>query len=1822
MESIRISLVYQALAATVWQLQPFFIALSCFGTYVIILGNSLTPQKTFSTLALLGLMNRPMNWLRNLFIALKKIMVSARRIDAFLKAEEIQNVVTDSFSSEGYVRIANADSFHDEENVYSVIVRDARAVWSSYDTFSCRIENLSVGNGELLTLVGRTGEGKSSLIAMLLGEMRLQSGLVKVIGKIAFVSQQAWILSGTVRENILFGQKFNETKYTTILQASALEHDLEIFPAGDMTEIGERGVNLSGGQRQRISLARAIYSGADVFIFDDPLSALDAHVGKHIFNHVIQDNGILAGKTRILVTHGIQHLLGLKRILVVGDGTIIEEGSYSELIHSDGVFANMVEVVKSDQTKMKDAEKTSLEQSSVGKLDTIETLQKSEAITNVSSPNAGMLISEEEQVEGSAGWEVYKQYAEAFSVSGLALCLLLSLMSNGLSICANWWLGVWSNDNPENQTAKISFYFGVYSAIMIVVADLRAATVLHDRILQSVMRAPMSFFDSTPTGRILNRFSKDVDTLCDSLPVSFSDALLEFVIIITGFAACTIATPLFIFLVFPLAFPYVWLQKHYLGTSRDLRRLHSITRSPIYQLLEECLDGLPTLRSYGVQEAFVDRLVDMVDLNNNAWITNMYSSRWFDVRIDIVGLMSLFISAALCVASKGYVDPRLAGLALIYASANAGYLSFFVQDFCLMEVNIVSVERINEYVDCEQEPSGNAGAHERPLIWPTKGALDFKKYSARYRPGMDLVLRNLDFHVNPGERVGIVGRTGSGKSTLVLGLTRVLESAGGSIELDGIDVATVELQDLRQHITVVPQEPVLFATTVRRNLDPFGRFEDAELWGCLEKVQMKEWALERPMKLDSSISERGGNLSVGDRQLICMARALLHKSRVLVLDEGESSKLCPNELAADSMLSARSEAELVWADAASGDGGPSAAAIHQSMSFEVLPRHSDLADDHTTDLRDDAFLYDDPNAIDIWAASWEDDGTRAWSPIGWQGVADDSDGFSWDGDSNSGDLVLEPSGSSAVDYGDAASVFAGWGGSDRRTEYLRDVLSVDVEAGAAAEFNGDSDNFGLDSSVQQSVAITESDRPRRAFRVLIVGAGIGALSLAQALKKVGIASRVLVQPDDAFGAGWSDHDRRLLHRTSLPPDCLNALRHCLPMQNFRALVYHQSTLLPADPPVLSFIPYIGRYLTAFFYGIRSHSPFSRPGIYTSRYLITLLFPGLLPSPVHTHLFGKTKLSNSSSQSLSVTLKTLRAVLLAGLDVITPGLPAPNGQSSGTIPYQYFSTYASSYRTHDAEFGIASVWNHGKSVVRVAPIPENAQSSPEYDGAKTAVYFEDGSFETGDLVVDLREDLVAPQSNNGLYPIDPEKATSSMIPAKILANAGIIRSNAQAVMYTAPKHIVPATGVNQEVPQIPTPPGSTVGSSYTLPSRTPSRRISYAIAPAIGPRTSSRGMGNPVDGISLGTTSQQPIPSPLSQDAVAYATPGPRKPLRRPSTRRGSHESLLALVPVVGSPAKGPQHSMEEAEGTKAWGGVAKKSSRDSITAVATNGNSGGGSPTYKPLNRFRRRAPSFMSTRSRAGSLRRFGSIAGSVRSTGSRQTMALNATQDLVALERPTHVHWRLCFPDKLLATHTTAMFLTRGIPAKGKGNPSNSLRERVVTAASSRVVETIAREIVGSWHDGLRRCVAGSVGVAIGVDAFGGFGNRGVGNLNISKEVENLFVEFKAGPTSLKPFDSPHDINIALLISRVRDLSLTLEKACAVAELGLAPQIQSEERLQYLLGLYRTQSSQIEQRAALIASAGVQADLASSEWFGLMGGILTGMVRALYASVAWIFV
>ncbi|KAJ3072017.1 hypothetical protein HDU98_004417 [Podochytrium sp. JEL0797] len=680
--------------------------------------------------------------------------------------------------------------------------------------------------------------------------------------------------------------------------------------------------------------------------------------------------------------------------------------------------------------------------------------------------------------------------------------------------------------------------------------------------------------------------------------------------------------------------------------------------------------------------------------------------------------------------------------------------------------------------------------------------------------------------------------------------------------------------------------------------------------------------------------------------------------------------------------------------------------------------------------------------------------------------------------------------------------------------------------------------------------------------LLILGAGLAGLLAAQATKKLGLRANVFALHSDAFGATHDDNDHRLSYRISLDPKTLAALRHCLPHTNFHALLHHRSTMLPQTPPQVAKIPYLGRYLAAYFHGLIHQSPYSRPGIYDSGYLIPLVFPGILSSPLITHMFGKTKPASNSSQSLSVTIKTLRAVLLAGLDVITPGIPSAHDDKT---PFHYFSSYADQNKTRDAEFGLATVWNYGVDVVNIgssANAVAAVADSVANDSGQVAVTFSDGRVECGDMVVDLREDSIGAFGTvdgdllwiSGLYPLAETENNATLIPRCLTSNAAIIRSNAQATMYTSPKHIIAPPPSNPSLPGV-----------YNPPSRAVSRRVSYALAtPSSRHASTPNPPTSPLlfahDPTDPSTSSSAPI-SPTSQLSPPAA---PRKPRRR----------------------------------------VSHKSSGDSIVSTATTT-----AISATPLGSARRpqqapRRPSLTSSiRSRSGSLRHISSVTSSPSRPTPSTLVSPSTPTTTTHHQPPTHIHWRLCFSIGLLATRTTAVFLSHGATVE-------TLAEEVVRAQGRQgVVRRIAGEVVSGWEEGVQRVVRGSVGMS--VERSGGVVVEGV---SVEEEVEGLVVRARAGPTSLKPFDTPHDTHISQLFSRIRDLSVTLEKSFQLTEIGVAPQIHSTQRLVSLLAQFREQTLAGEEKDAREVRRRVFADVVVVSQFGVVGAVVAGVLVGIW--------
>ncbi|XP_011844538.1 PREDICTED: multidrug resistance-associated protein 9 [Mandrillus leucophaeus] len=784
-----------------------------------------------------------------------------------------------------------------------------------------------VRKGKILGICGNVGSGKSSLLAALLGQMQLQKGVVAVNGTLAYVSQQAWIFHGNVRENILFGEKYDHQRYQHTVRVCGLQKDLSNLPYGDLTEIGERGLNLSGGQRQRISLARAVYSDRQLYLLDDPLSAVDAHVGKHVFEECIKKT--LRGKTVVLVTHQLQFLESCDEVILLEDGEICEKGTHKELMEERGHYAKLIHNLRGLQFKdpehlynaaMVEAFKESPaeRQEDAGIIVLAPGNEKDEGKESETGSEfvdtkvpEHQLIQTESPQEGTVTWKTYHTYIKASGGYLLSLfTVFLFLLMIGSSAFSNWWLGLWLDKGSRmtcgpqgNRTtcevgtvlADIGqhVYQWVYAASMVSVlvfgvtkgfvftkTTLMASSCLHDMVFNKILKSPMSFFDTTPTGRLMNRFSKDMDELDVRLPFHAENFLQQFFMVVFILVILAAVFPAVLLVVAGLAVGFFILLRIFHRGVQELKKVENVSRSPWFSHITSSMQGLGIIHAYGKKENCVTHHL----LYFNCAL------RWFALRTDVLMNILTFIVALLVTLSFSSISISSKGLSLSYIIQLSGLLQVCVRTGAETQAKFTSVELLREYIlTCVPECTHPLKVGTCPKDWPSHGEITFRDYQMRYRDNTPLVLDSLNLNIQSGQTVGIVGRTGSGKSSLGMALFRLVEPANGTIFIDEVDICTLSLEDLRTKLTVIPQDPVLFVGTVRYNLDPFESHTDEMLWQVLERTFMRDTIMKLPEKLQAEVTENGENFSVGERQLLCVARALLRNSKIILLDEATAS---------------------------------------------------------------------------------------------------------------------------------------------------------------------------------------------------------------------------------------------------------------------------------------------------------------------------------------------------------------------------------------------------------------------------------------------------------------------------------------------------------------------------------------------------------------------------------------------------------------------------------------------------------------------------------------------------------------------------------------------------------------------------------------------------------------------------------------------------------------------------------------------------------------------------------------------------------------------
>jgi ATP-binding cassette subfamily C (CFTR/MRP) protein 1 len=951
-------------------IQPIIV----FWTYIKIQDEPLTAAKAFTTVALFNIMRFPFAFMPMGLLQYIQSKISLKRLERYLalpelndyvqhtpppetpkesplaksgsitiqdgnfswvdsKAPEIKPIQDEAPKKEKKARRSQRadDTSSDDASmslstpsfISSVISEDGgKGGGITLQDITCEIEV-----GSLVAVVGSVGSGKSSFLSAILGEMEAiddskvysprteeEKGMT---GFASYCTQSPWVVTDTLRGNIVFGREFDEDRYNRVVECCALADDIVILPAGDMTEIGERGINLSGGQKARISLARALYSDQTrLLLLDDPLSAVDSHVGEHLFSKAIAGD-ISKGMTRILVTHHAHVLAQCDKVIVFEHGRIKYQGKFQDLVDSGVDFAGAVDVSKiqtsesavSEEDDEKDKKPEVAEKEEVAE-------SKEDPTENETLKKAGAtLVHEEERDEGDVAGHAYGRYTRAGGIYIAILVCVIQGLGRTADILASFWLALWAERMFEAEQSGTPFtdretskYIGIYAifgllgicglgfcGIFLATHRLRASKRFHDELTEAVIHAPVAFFDVTPIGRVLNRFAADMDKLDLELTQSISQGVNTTSSILGAIGAIVAATKgTFIVPLIPLGYVYYLAQRWFRKTSTELQRVTSVANSPIFADFSQTLSGTSTIRAYGVQAGFFEKCKSSFDNMNASYILVQLSNYWLSLRLDIMGgLVAMFVGAvAVGTLDRGFISAGWLGLALSYSIEMTTYLKFGVQMIARLEADMSSVERILSYTDTikPEAPVEIAENDPEPGTWPANGVVEFSHVSMRYRDG-PLVLKDLSFTVNAGEKIGVCGRTGSGKSSLMIALFRLseLEDDGGKVLIDGVNTREIGTAALRLNLSIIPQDPVMFSNTVRYNLDPFAIATDDELWEVLQKVHLGEVITLLPKGLDEEVAEGGENFSQGQRQLLCIARSLLQKPKIIVMDEATAS---------------------------------------------------------------------------------------------------------------------------------------------------------------------------------------------------------------------------------------------------------------------------------------------------------------------------------------------------------------------------------------------------------------------------------------------------------------------------------------------------------------------------------------------------------------------------------------------------------------------------------------------------------------------------------------------------------------------------------------------------------------------------------------------------------------------------------------------------------------------------------------------------------------------------------------------------------------------
>eukprot|EP00092_Neocalanus_flemingeri_P010518 GFUD01011332.1.p1 GENE.GFUD01011332.1~~GFUD01011332.1.p1 ORF type:complete len:1535 (+),score=298.00 GFUD01011332.1:327-4607(+) len=904
-----------ALCVYLWATTPVLISVLTFVTYVL-LGNTLTAAKVFTSVALFAMLTGPLNafpWVLN---GLVESFVSIKRLEEFFSLPEFN---PDLYFSKMY-DLPNVDPTDDND----VVLKKATFVHKSDEqgsfdenehddigssTFSLNNLNITIKSGEMVGVIGPVGSGKSAFLEAILGEVERKSGHIAVNRPprgIGYVKQEHWIQQGTVRDNILFGKAYQHIWYNKVTDACALKEDFRQLAHSDMTKVGEGGITLSGGQRARVALARAVYQDKDIYLIDDIFSAVDGHVAAQIYKKCIL--GLLQNKTRILCTHHNRYVSAADSVIVLQDGKIRDQGSPSRIIplftHKQSrISATNFSILGTPMETGRNSPANEIQLSPVE-----DTRTHTEENTN----------EEESREKGTVKFNIYKNYWKAIGKL-LSPAILFSLLAMQVSRnLTDVWLAHWVSKEENHTSPNVSFYyelnfdnsvafdvkyylivygtiavsnsiFSFMRAFLFAYGGICAAKTIHSKLLKSVMRGKILFFDTTPIGQILNRFSSDLYTVDDSLPFILNIFLANLFGVVGPLAVTMYAVPWICLLLVPLSFVYFNIQRRYRPASRDLKRIGSVAMSPIYSHFSETLSGVSTIRAMQAVPRFVRENEEKLESSMKTNYSGQAASQWLELRLQMIGC-AVVAGVAIIAVIEHHIqgaDPGLVGLAISYALGITGKLSGLVSSFTETEKELVAVERCVQYIE-QIKPEQVKGSITSPYDWPSEGIITLKNVNLRYQEHLPRALKGVSLQTKAAEKVGIVGRTGSGKSSLFHCLYRLTEIESGEVYIDTVNIKMLDLEELREQLVIIPQEPFLFSGTIRENLDPISFCSERQLLDVVKKCKLDN-LIGRLGGLDAKISDQGDSLSAGQKQLLCLARAVLSPSKVVLIDEATAN---------------------------------------------------------------------------------------------------------------------------------------------------------------------------------------------------------------------------------------------------------------------------------------------------------------------------------------------------------------------------------------------------------------------------------------------------------------------------------------------------------------------------------------------------------------------------------------------------------------------------------------------------------------------------------------------------------------------------------------------------------------------------------------------------------------------------------------------------------------------------------------------------------------------------------------------------------------------